>query len=173
MVRFHFVVSDFFRNQSNIDQRLGKPEGHAGFSIAPVWQLSAPESFTLPPDLKVECHDRLPRCDPTACHSATSLPEMPDAHDACAHRAGTYRIRASHLRLLQMQPCRKTRYRVGSDEVRRCRLARWRIATADVNVTPPLNADTANPRTPSGNPDTGATWRDVSEPQGVSRPSHT
>jgi hypothetical protein len=57
---------------------------------------------------------------------------MPNAHDAFAHLAGACRIRTSHVRLLQMRSRRKNRYSVRSNEVRRCWLARWRIAAANV-----------------------------------------
>jgi hypothetical protein len=95
-------VSIFFSNPSdgNIDQR--QPEDHGDCRIAAVWWLQVAGSFTLPPERKVKCHDRLPRRNPIACRSGTPLPEMPDAHDARAHLARAYRIRTSHLRLRPM-----------------------------------------------------------------------
>ena len=41
---------------------------------------------------EVEDHGRFSSRNPAACHSATSLPQMPNAHDACAHLARTYWI---------------------------------------------------------------------------------
>ena len=90
------------------------------------------EISAVAPDLEVECNDRLPSRNPPARNTATSLPEMPNSHDACAHLAGAYGIRTSHVRMLHMRPGRKNRYSVRSNEVRRCWLARWRIAAADV-----------------------------------------
>src|ERR1019366_5031875 len=105
------------------------------FHHRPFRHLPVTESFALPPDLKVECNDRSSGRNPTARDSATPLPEMPNAHDAYAHLAGAYRIRTSHVRLLQMRSRRKNRYSVRSNEVWRCQLARWRIAVADIGHT--------------------------------------
>jgi hypothetical protein len=77
---------------SNIDQGLRNPKEHAGSITAPRWRLPVTESFALPPDSKVECNDRLPSRNPTARNPATPLPEMPNAHEACADLAGTRRI---------------------------------------------------------------------------------
>ena len=82
----------FFLNVSNIDQRLRNPEEHAGSITVPRWRLPVTESFALPPDSKVECNDRLPSRNPTARNPATPLPEMPNAHEACADLPGTHRI---------------------------------------------------------------------------------
>ena len=113
---------------SNIDQQLWTLEIMLVLSPHP-----ATESFALPPDLKVECNDRLPSCNPAARNSATSLPEMPNAHEACAHLTGAYRIWTSHVRLLQMRSRRTNRYSVRSKEVGRCWLARWRTTAANID----------------------------------------
>ena len=78
-----------FLNVSNIDQQLWTLEIMLAPSPPPVI-----ESFALPPDLKVECNDRLPSRNPAARNSETPLREMPNAHDACVHLAGACRIRA-------------------------------------------------------------------------------
>ena len=111
------------------------------FHHRPLRHLPVTEISAVPPDLEVESNDRLPSRNPPARNTATSLPEMPNSHDACAHLAGAYGIRTSHVRMLHMQPGRENRYSVRSNEVRRCWLARWRIAAADVRSwrrpTPP------------------------------------
>ena len=86
-----------------------------------------------PPDLKVECNDRLSSRNPAARNSATSLPEMPNAHEAYAYLIGAYRIWTSHVRLLQMRSRRTNRYSVRSNEVGRCWLARWRTTAANID----------------------------------------
>jgi hypothetical protein len=86
-------------------------------SPPPRRHLPVTESFVFPPNLKVECNDRLPGRNPIVRDSATPLPEMPNADDTFAHLAGAYRIRTSYVRLLQMRLCRKSRHRVRSDEV--------------------------------------------------------
>jgi hypothetical protein len=116
-----------FPNVSNIAQQLWTQEIMLVPSPPPVT-----ESFALPPDLKVECNDRLPSRNPTARNSETPLPEMPNAHDACAHLAGAYRIRGSHVRLLQMRARRKNRHSVRSNEIRGCWLVRWRTTAANI-----------------------------------------
>jgi len=98
----------------------------------PHRHLPVTESFALPPDLKVECNDRLPGRNPAARNSATPLPEMPNAHDPCAHLAGAYRIRTSQVRLLQMRSCRTNRHSVRSNEIWGCWLVRWRTTAAYV-----------------------------------------
>src|ERR1700674_706255 len=60
------------------------------------------------------------------------LPEMPNAHDPCAHLAGAYRIRTSQVRLLQMRSRRTNCYSARSNEVWLCWLVRWRTTAADV-----------------------------------------
>ena len=107
---------------TNIDQQRWNPEEHAGSITAPLQRLPVTESFALPPDL-VECDDRFPSRNAVTRNPTTPLPEMPNAHDALAHLAGAYRIRTSHVRLLQMRSRRKGRYSVGPDEVRRYWLA--------------------------------------------------
>src|ERR1035437_8619862 len=110
------------------------------FHHRPYRHLPATASSALPPDLGAACNARSSSRNPTARNSATPLSEMPNAHDAFAHLAGACRIRTSHVRLLQMRSRRKNRYSVRSNEVRRCWLARWRIAAANVgcasNPTP-------------------------------------
>jgi hypothetical protein len=120
-----------FQKLTNIDQRL---RNKAGMLVPspPLRHLPVTEISAVPPDLEVECNDRLPSRNPPARNTATSLPEMPNSHDAGAHLAGAYGIRTSHVRMLHMRPGRKNRYSVRSNEVRRCWLARWRIAAADV-----------------------------------------
>jgi hypothetical protein len=81
-----------FLNVSSIDQRLWNPGEHADFITAPLRHLPVTESFALPPDIKVECNERLPSRNPAARNSETPLSEMPNALDACAHLAGAYRI---------------------------------------------------------------------------------
>jgi hypothetical protein len=112
------------------DAELG---GAGWFHHRPSRHLPVTESFALPPDPKVECNDRSSSRNSTNRNSASPLPEMPNAHDAFAHLAGACRIRTSHFRLLQMRSCRKNRHSVGSNEVGRCWLARWRIAGANIN----------------------------------------
>jgi hypothetical protein len=124
-----------FLNVSNIDQQLWTFEIMLVPSPPPVI-----ESFALPPDLEVECNDRLPSRNPAARNSETPLREMPNAHDACAHLAGPYRIRGSYVRLLQMRSRRKNRHSVGSDEVRSCWLVRWRTTAANIGMPPPDTA---------------------------------
>ena len=116
-----------FSELSNIDQQLWSLETMLVRSPPP-----ATESFALAPDLKVECNDRLPSRNPAARNSETPLPEMPNAHDACSHLAGAYRIRASHVRLLQMRLRRKNRHSVRSNEIRGCWLVRWRTTAANI-----------------------------------------
>jgi hypothetical protein len=77
-----------FLNVSSIDHRLLNPGEHGGSITAPLRHLPVTESFALPPDLKVECNDRLPSRNPAARNSETPLPEMPNAHDACAYLGG-------------------------------------------------------------------------------------
>ncbi len=101
-------------------------------SPSPRWRLPVTESFALPPDLKVECNDRLPSRNPAACNSAAPLPEMPNAHDPCAHLAGAFWIRTSQVRLLQMRSRRTNRHSVRSNEIQGCWLVRWRTTAADV-----------------------------------------
>src|SRR5580692_3412868 len=114
-----------FLNMSNIDQQLWTLEITLVPSPPPMT-----ESFALPPDLKVECNDRLPSRNPAARDSETPLREMRNAHDACEHLAGPYRIRGSHVRLLQMRSRRENRHSVRSNEVRSCWLVRWRTTDA-------------------------------------------
>jgi hypothetical protein len=121
-----------FLDVTNIDQQPWNPEEHAGSITAPLQRLPVTESFALPPDLKVECNDRLPSRNPATRNPATPLPEMPNAHEACAHIAGAYRIRTSHVRLRQMRSRRTNRYSVRSNEVWRCWLARWRITATNI-----------------------------------------
>src|ERR1035437_1767249 len=97
------VTLHLFQRLTNIDQRLRNSREHAGSITAPLRHLPVTESFALPPDLKVECNDRSSSRNPTARDSAAPLPAMPNAHDAYAHLAGAYRIRTSHVRLLQMR----------------------------------------------------------------------
>ena len=125
------VTLHLFQKPTNND--LAPELGRARwFHHRPLRHLPVTESFALPPDLMVECNDRSSSRNPTARDSAAPLPAMPNAHDAYAHLAGAYRIRTSHVRLLQMRSCRKNRHSVRSNEVWRCWLARWRIAVADV-----------------------------------------
>jgi len=130
-LKWSWSRSIYFRNWPILTS--GSGTGRAcWFHHRPLRHLPVTESFALPPDLKVECNDRSSSRNSTARNSATPLPEMPNAHDAFAHLAGAYRIRTAHVRLLQMRSCRKNRHSVRSNEVRRCWLARWRIAAANV-----------------------------------------
>ena len=81
-------------------------------------------------------NDRLPSCNPTARNSASPLPEMPNTHDAYAHPAGAYRIRTSHVRLLQMRSRRTSRDTFRSDGIRCGWLVHWRTTAAEVTGTP-------------------------------------
>jgi hypothetical protein len=110
-------------NVSNIDHRLGNRDEDAGSITDPLWHPPVTESSALPPDLRVECNDQLPSRNPAARNSETPLPKVPSSHEAGSHLAGAYRIRTSHVRLLQMRSRRKGRYSVGPDEVRRYWLA--------------------------------------------------
>jgi hypothetical protein len=72
---------------TNIDQQRWNPEEHAGSITAPLQRLPVTESFALPPDL-VECDDRFPSRNAATRNPTTPLPEMPNAHEDCAHIAG-------------------------------------------------------------------------------------
>src|SRR5437899_1821656 len=63
------------------------------------------------------------------------LPEMPNTHDAYAHPAGAYRIRTSHVRLLQMRSRRTSRDTFRSDGIRCGWLVHWRTTAAQVTGT--------------------------------------
>ena len=119
-----------------VSEQYGPPTSeigaHVGFITAPSRQPPVTESFALPPDLKVECNDRLSGRNPAARHSAPPLSEMPNADDACAHLAGPHRIRTTHLRLLQMRSCRKNHYSLRPNEIRGCWLVRRRTTAAEV-----------------------------------------
>jgi len=117
-----------FSELSNIEQQLWTLEALLVGSPPP-----ATENFALAPDLKVECNDRLSSRNPAARNTETLLPEMPNAHDACAHLAEACRIRASHVRLLQMRSRRKNRHSVGSNEIRGCCLVRCRTTAANID----------------------------------------
>jgi hypothetical protein len=112
---------------SNIDQQLSTLEIMLVPSPHPVT-----ESFALPPDLKVECNDRLPCRNPAARNSEIPLPEMPNAHDACAHLAGALQESRFARSNAPMRSRRKNRHSVRSNEIRGCWLVRWRTTAANI-----------------------------------------
>jgi len=55
--------------------------------------------FCAPAGSGVECDDRLSSRDPAARNSTAPLPQMPNAHDACAHLSGAHGIWTQHVRM--------------------------------------------------------------------------
>ena len=75
-----------FQKLINIDQRLQSSREHDG-SITPRWRLPVTESFALPPDPRWNAMTDYPAAIPLLAIQRP-VPEMPNAHDACAHLAG-------------------------------------------------------------------------------------